>query len=82
MRVLKLASRVRIECGYRTLERIKFSREFLTGRQRHAETDESPHDVDAHLNGARTVENRRGHDRTMLGEGKRQVLPVTTMLKS
>jgi hypothetical protein len=50
--------------------------QFLVGAEQLAQLHEGAHHVDAHLDGARAVEDRGGHDRAVLGEGVRQVLAM------
>jgi hypothetical protein len=50
--------------------------QFLVRREHLAQLDEGTHDVDAHLDGVRAVENGGGHDRAMFGEDVRQVFAM------
>ena len=57
-------------------ELIEASRQLPVRGEHLTQPHEGAHHVDAHLDGARAVEDRGGHDGSVLGEGVRQVLAV------
>ena len=63
------------------LERSKFLRKLGTRRERLAHFEKCSHDENAHLHSMRAVEDIRGHDCTVFGEGVRQCpAPSTSFL--
>ena len=52
--------------------------EFPVLREEHARADKSPDDKDAHLNGAPAVQDTGRHDRSVFGEDKRKMFPMTS----
>jgi len=54
----------------------QFAGECVRASEGAAHPHKRPNDEDAHLDGARTVENGCGHDGAVLGEGVWQVLDI------
>jgi len=61
----------RLGCG--ALQRRELAREILVRGKQLAQLHEGAHHVDAHLDGAGTVQDGGSHDRAVLGEGEREL---------
>jgi len=57
-------------------ELIELPRKCSVGGEEFAQPNERPDHIDAHLQGARAIQDGCGHDDAVLGEGVRQVLSV------